>query len=59
MTGRGLCSECTRPARGPVPADGEVPAHKCRQCAEHCKIAEYVRDQASEAAAAQALGVWP
>jgi hypothetical protein len=35
------CSDCSRPARGPVPADGRVPEHVCRQCAEHCAIAGF------------------
>lgn len=33
---------CGEPKRGDVDAAGEVPAHHCRQCAEHCLIAVHL-----------------
>lgn len=41
------CTECDRPARGPVPADDQCPAHTCRQCAEHCMIRAYFAGDAA------------
>lgn len=37
------CTECEAPARGPVPDDEDgVPAHYCRQCADHCQMRAYL-----------------
>ena len=52
------CTECTRLAQGPVELSGDVPAHWCLQCAEHCQVAAHVRRQQSEIDAQRALGVW-
>jgi hypothetical protein len=36
--------DCGQPARGPVPASGQVPAHTCKQCSEdHCLIAQHLK----------------
>jgi len=37
------CTECSEPNRGDVPTIGLVPAHYCRQCADHCQLAAYLR----------------
>lgn len=33
---------CGRPARGPVPATHDAPAHLCRQCVDHCALAAHL-----------------
>jgi hypothetical protein len=53
---RTRCTECSRPARGKVPANGEVPEHTCLQCREHCKITAYIRDELG--AALVRIGWW-
>lgn len=38
------CTECEAPARGDVPDLDGVPAHHCRQCADHCLMRAYLED---------------
>src|SRR4029450_10900504 len=57
------CDVCGAPARGEVAATAEgIPAHYCRQCADHCELTAYLRrrrltDWACEAYGAEGLAI--
>lgn len=44
----GPVCRCGKPARGEVGRLGDVPAHFCRQCADHCELTAYLRSKRAE-----------